>query len=141
LRLAWQPVLAGVKHLNRLENVLARAEWDDPDIAEGLLCDARDHLIGGTMTNVFIATRGMLATPALERCGVAGVTRARVLEAASSEGMACRVADLPWADEVVVVNSLAGAWPVREIDGKTYRVGPLARMLQTWIGRDDAPAA
>jgi 4-amino-4-deoxychorismate lyase len=146
LRLSEQPALAGVKHLNRLENVLARAEWDDPQIAEGLLCDARDHVIGGTMTNVFIATRGVLATPELGRCGVAGVTRERVLEAASGEGVPCRIADLPWsdvleADEVILVNSLAGAWPVREIDGRAIRVGPLARLLQTWIGRDDAPAS
>lgn len=145
LKLAEQPALAGVKHLNRLENVLARAEWDDPEIAEGLLCDAHDNVIGGTMTNIFIATRGVLATPKLERCGVAGVTRERVIEAARGEGVACRVADLPWsevlaADEVILVNSLAGAWPVREIDGRIYPVGPLARMLQTWIGRDDAPA-
>jgi 4-amino-4-deoxychorismate lyase len=146
LRLAGQPALAGVKHLNRLENVLARAEWDDPQIVEGLLCDERDHVIGGTMTNVFIATRGVLATPKLERCGVAGVTRERVLDAAQRHGTACRVADLPWdevlaADEVILVNSLAGAWPVREIEGRTRAVGPLARMLQTWIGSDDAAQA
>jgi branched-subunit amino acid aminotransferase/4-amino-4-deoxychorismate lyase len=56
------------------------------------------------------------------------------------------VADLPWdevlaADEVILVNSLAGAWPVREIEGRTRPIGPLARMLQTWIGSDDAAEA
>jgi 4-amino-4-deoxychorismate lyase len=146
IRLAEQPALAGVKHLNRLENVLARAEWDDPDIAEGLLCDAGGNVIGGTMTNVFIATRGVLATPRLDCCGVAGVTRSRVLDAARGEGVPIHVAHLPWdevlrADEVILVNSLAGAWPVREIEERTWQVGPFARMLQTWIGRDDAPSA
>ena len=54
IRLATQPALAGIKQLNRLENVLARAEWSDPSITEGLLCDADDNVIGGTMSNLFI---------------------------------------------------------------------------------------
>ena len=143
LQLGHQPALAGLKHLNRLENVLARAEWDDPDIAEGLLCDGAGHVIGGTMTNVFIARRGVLATPALTRCGVAGVTRDRVIAAAAAAGIACEIVDLPWdavvrADEVILVNSLAGAWPVREIDGARRAVGPLARAVQRWLEHDDA---
>src|SRR5919106_1524218 len=76
------PALAGVKHLNRLENVLARAEWQDADIAEGILCDAQGHVIAGTMTNLFIAVDGALATPGLDRCGVAGVTRGSGMERA-----------------------------------------------------------
>ena len=146
LRLADQPALAGIKHLNRLENVLARAEWNDPAIAEGLLCDRADSVIGGTMTNVFIARGGELATPVLSRCGVAGVTRERVLEAARSLGVPCEAADIAWdallqADEVMLVNSLAGLWPVREIDGAPRVTGPLSRALQVWLERDDAGAA
>jgi 4-amino-4-deoxychorismate lyase len=142
LALGEQPALAGVKHLNRLENVLARAEWNDPDIAEGLLCDAAGNVIGGTMTNLFIARRGALATPALTRCGVAGVTRERVIEAAGRAGVACEIAELAWsevaeADEVILVNSVAGAWPVREIDGAARAVGPLARTIQDWLEHDD----
>ena len=72
-----------MKHLNRLENVLARAEWSDPSIAEGLLLDEEGHVISGTMTNLFIVEGGSILTPALSRCGVAGVTRARVMEAAA----------------------------------------------------------
>jgi 4-amino-4-deoxychorismate lyase len=143
LRVGHQPVLAGVKHLNRLENVLARAESNDPDIAEGLLCDAANNVIGGTMTNLFIARRGTLATPALTRCGVAGVTRERVIEAAGRAGLACDITDLGWdqvaqADEVILVNSVAGAWPVREIDGAARAVGPFARTIQDWLEHDDA---
>jgi 4-amino-4-deoxychorismate lyase len=143
LTLAHQPALAGIKHLNRLENVLARAEWNDRRIAEGLLCDAAGHVIGGTMTNVFIAKDGALATPALARCGVAGVTRERLIEAAREHGVTCAIADLSWrelmdADEIVLVNTLAGAWPVREVDGSARTPGPLARAMQGWLGREDA---
>lgn len=139
LRLAQQPALAGVKHLNRLENVLARAEWADDAIAEGLLCDMEERLIGGTMSNVFAVLHGELVTPSLERCGVAGVTRERVLAAAAHRGMPCRIRDLTWAEllaaeEIFLVNSVFGVWPVREVDGHARHGGPVVRDVQQWLG-------
>jgi 4-amino-4-deoxychorismate lyase len=138
LTLAEQPALAGVKHLNRLENVLARAEWADEAIAEGLLCDMDGRVIGGTMSNVFAVLRGELVTPGLERCGVAGVTRERVLDAALRHGMTCRIRDLTWsefvcADEIFVVNSVLGVCPVRQIDDDLRRVGPVVSDIQQWL--------
>jgi 4-amino-4-deoxychorismate lyase len=138
LRLARQPALAGVKHLNRLENVLARAEWTDETIAEGILCDTEGRVIGGTMSNLFAVLREELVTPGLERCGVAGVTRERVLDTALQQGMPCRIRDLEWtellvADEVFLVNSIFGVWPVREIDGHAHRIGPVARDMRQWL--------
>lgn len=142
LKLGHQPALAGLKHLNRLENVLARAEWSDPAIAEGLLCDIAGHVICGTMTNIFVAAGGALATPRLDRCGVAGVTRERVLEAAARAGVPCAVAALKWgdvleADEVFLVNSLAGIWPVRNLDGHERHAGSITRKLQRALDHDD----
>ena len=142
LMLSHQPALAGVKHLNRLESVLARAEWNDPAITEGLICDTGGNAIGGTMTNVFIAKNGALATPALGRCGVAGVTRDRVIDAARENGVACVVRDISWtelmqSEEVILTNSVAGAWPVREVDGAARKAGPLARAIQSWLERED----
>jgi len=147
LRLAHQPALAGVKHLNRLENVLARAEWSDPRIAEGILCDVEGYVIAGTMTNIFIAVDDALATPRVDRCGVAGVTRERVIEAAALQGVACAVTTLSWsdilgADEVFLVNSLNGAWPVRDLDGQVRMPGPMTRWVQGWLEQaDDAQTA
>lgn len=147
LQLAHQPALAGIKHLNRLENVLARAEWTDPSIAEGIICDAHAHAIGGTMTNLFIAKNGALVTPGLERCGIAGVTRDRVIDAAARHDAACEVTILSWddvlaADEIFLVNSLLGVWPVRDIEGETRAPGPLTRAVQSWLNQeDDAKAA
>ena len=146
-RLAHQPALAGVKHLNRLENVLARAEWNDPDIAEGLMCDADGNVIAGTMTNVFMLAKGVLATPRLDLCGVAGVTRERVLGHAARLDlpctvMTCTLKDVLRAEEVFVVNSLAGIWPVRELNGERREPGPVTRMLQAALAEeDDAQAA
>jgi 4-amino-4-deoxychorismate lyase len=139
LQLAAQPALAGVKHLNRLENVLARAEWTDDTIAEGLMCDMQGRVVGATMSNVFAVLRGELVTPGLERCGVAGVTRERVLDAALQHGVTCRIRDLGWnelvdADEIFLVNSVFGVWPVRQIDQHERSVGPIVRDVQQWLG-------
>ncbi|MHB1352839.1 MAG: aminodeoxychorismate lyase [Thiobacillus sp.] len=125
LRLARQPRLAGVKHLNRLENVLARAEWDDPEIFEGLLCDDADVVVGGVMSNVFWIRAGELFTPDLGACGVAGVARARVLRAAARLGLRARIERLPAAailaaDEVMICNSLIGVRRVARLEDKTW---------------------
>ncbi|HEU0234683.1 MAG TPA: aminodeoxychorismate lyase, partial [Gallionella sp.] len=116
LRLSQQPRLAGIKHLNRLENVLAAAEWGDADIAEGVLLDAPGNVIEGTRSNLFMVRDGALLTPDLSRCGVAGVQRERVMEWAATHHVPCRVeqfglAELLAADEVFLVNSIIGLWP------------------------------
>ncbi len=117
-RLPANPMLAGIKHLNRLDQVLARAEWDDPGIREGLMLDAQGRLIEGTMSNVFIVESGRLLTPALDRAGVAGIVRGEILEWARSRQFPHELVDLPVArlekaDCVFVCNSLIGIWPVQ----------------------------
>lgn len=134
-RLASQPRLAGLKHLNRLEQVLARAEWGD-DYAEGLMRDEAGNLIEGTVTNVFLVEAGALHTPEVVRCGVDGVMRATVLELAAGLGIACRVglvtpAQLDRADEVFLTNSLIGLWPVQRIEKRSYGIGQTTRQIQT----------
>lgn len=121
LQLARQPRLAGVKHLNRLENVLARAEWDDPAIFEGLLCDDGGAVISGVMSNVFWARDGELFTPDLSQCGVAGVARTRLLRAAARRGIPTRIGREPRAailaaDEVMICNSVIGVRRVASLD-------------------------
>jgi 4-amino-4-deoxychorismate lyase len=138
LRLGSTPRLAGIKHLNRLEQVLARGEWDDPEISEGLLLDGEGHLVEGTMSNVFLVRDGRLQTPALDACGVAGVMRERVLELAQQAGISCEVTrlglgDVAVADEMFVCNSVIGLWPVRQFERQEFAVGPLTRRLQQAI--------
>jgi 4-amino-4-deoxychorismate lyase len=138
LRLSSQPALAGIKHLNRLENVLARSEWSHPDIAEGLLCDAAGDVIGGTMSNVFIVKNRALITPALGDCGVAGVMRELVLELGNSHAIPIKITavsldDLLAADEVFIVNSLIGLWPVIAAKHKAWTAGALSAQMQNWI--------
>lgn len=135
LRLSEQPRLAGIKHLNRLENVLARAEWSDPAIVEGLLCDARGHVIGATAANVFAVCGGRLATPRLDRCGVAGVARAQVLAwHGNGEVRDLAMNELMRADEIFLTNAVRGIVPVTALDERRWPVGPVARELrQRWL--------
>ena len=138
-RLGTNPALAGIKHLNRLEQVLARDEWDDPEIAEGLMLDQHERVVSGTMSNVFAVRDGRLLTPALSDCGVAGIMRGLVLETAAGWGVETAqaslvMAELLEADEVFLSNSLFGVWPVRSIDATPLQAGPVARRLAAALG-------
>ena len=131
-RLALQSKLAGLKHLNRLEQVLARAEWDDPAIAEGLLCDADGLAISTTAANLFAVFGGVLATPAVDRCGIAGVARAEVLSARPhAQVRPITLKELRRADELFLSSSVRGILPVRELDGQAFAVGAVTRALQS----------
>jgi 4-amino-4-deoxychorismate lyase len=131
LRLAEQPALAGMKHLNRLEQVLARAEWGDPDIAEGVLCAGDGRVISATMANLFAVIDGQLLTPALDRCGIAGVGRAEVLAACPQARITTLSLDaLRAASEVFLSSSVRGIVPVRSIASWQYVPGAVARRLQ-----------
>ena len=90
-RLGHNAALAGIKHLNRLEQVLARQEWDDPGIMEGLLLDAEERIIEGTMSNMFMVSKGVLLTPYLRSCGVAGVMRSVILDLARQQALETRI--------------------------------------------------
>ncbi|MDH5572306.1 MAG: aminodeoxychorismate lyase [Gammaproteobacteria bacterium] len=134
-RLAQQPLLAGIKHLNRLEQVLARNEWQDKTIAEGILLDQDDNVIEGTVSNLFLVNNGRLQTPDLSLSGVAGVMRDLILEQASGLGIKTeirkiRLEDVHRADEVFVCNSVIGIWPVVDIQNQLINVGDVTRELQ-----------
>jgi 4-amino-4-deoxychorismate lyase len=134
--LAEQPLLAGIKHLNRLEQVLARAEWNDPAIAEGLLCDMHGNAISATAANLFAVIDGVPITPRVDRCGVAGVLRAELLAALPQ----AQVRDLPLAeclaaDELFLSSSVRGILPVQAVGDRVFAPGPVARAMQAhWRG-------
>lgn len=134
LRLGHQPRLAGIKHLNRLENVLAAAECADAD--EGLLLDCGGLIIEGVRSNVFLVSRGRLITPDLSRCGVAGVQRDRVIACAGKLGMTTEVRDvgleeLRAADELFLTNSVFGLWPVAQFQARRWTSFDVAGRIRT----------
>jgi 4-amino-4-deoxychorismate lyase len=135
LRLGENPALAGLKHCNRLEQVLARREWTDPAISEALLFSSSGKLVSGTMSNVFIVDGSGLRTPRVDVCGVAGVMRRVVLSESQRAGIPTSESvldddDLSKADEIFLTNARIGIWPVSALDGRTLQPGPITRRLQ-----------
>ena len=123
-RLSDNIALAGLKTLNRLDSVLARNEWRDPRISEGLMLDRDGHIVCGTMSNVFAGRNGRFVTPVLDRCGVAGVMRRWVLDAAQQQRMNIReghlsIAHLLRADEIFLTNAVVGIWTVGAVVNRT----------------------
>lgn len=128
--------LAGLKHLNRLDQVLARKELSADGYVEGLMCDSRERIIGGTMTNLFLWTGDVLTTPRLDTCGIAGTVRALVLEEAQRSGCRVRINDIRLpeigqAQGMFLTNAVAGVWPVRRFLDNNFDVNHLpARLLE-----------
>lgn len=138
MRLGENAALAGMKHLNRLEQVLARSEVPSAEAAELLLFGSSGRLVSGTMSNVFIVQKDRLVTPRVDTCGVAGVMRRVVLQEAAKAGVSAEEGtvseqDLQSADEVFLTNARIGIWPVRTIGPRSLAVGAITRRVQEQI--------
>ncbi len=130
-RLGNNPSLAGIKHLNRLEQVIARDEWSDLEIAEGLMLDGENNLIEGTMSNIFFVKGDELITPELTKCGVAGVMRELLIDRLQGEEIPVTIrpislGELDAFDEAFCSNSLIHIWPIRQIGDRGFSApGPM----------------
>jgi 4-amino-4-deoxychorismate lyase len=138
LRLGHQPRLAGIKHLNRLENVLARMEWSDHAIAEGLLLDGDGNVIEGVTSNLFMVLGDHIVTPGLSRCGVAGVARERLIRAARTHDVDVEIREIQTdemqqADALYLTNSVTGIRRIRQIESWSWVPGPDRYPLGTWL--------
>jgi 4-amino-4-deoxychorismate lyase len=121
--LGENPRLAGLKHCNRLEQVLGRQELLGTGAFEGLMGSSSGHLVSGTMSNVFVGRDDAFVTPPVDLCGVAGVMRAVVLREAAHCGLEVRVAPLPLTtlrdcDSLFITNARLGVVPAHQLDGR-----------------------
>ena len=143
-RLGSNPQLAGIKHINRLEQVLASAEWPAPHYFEGLMQDFDSLLVEGTRSNVFVLRERELLTPDLTRCGIAGIVREAVINTAPRFGLRCQICPIPISslvatDGMFICNSVFGLRVVGQIDhaGSSLQlhhselVAELAKQLRT----------
>jgi len=140
-KLAAQPKLAGIKHLNRLENVIARMEWRDESIFDGLMMNDANQVIECTMSNIFVRFGNQLITPDLSKCGVAGITRQRILGLSSVLDLAVSTEEITLeqllkADEVLICNSLYGAFQVTKIAGTSWGKQGLADKIRNIVIND-----
>ncbi len=139
-RFARNSLLAGIKHLNRLEQVMARLEWHDEQVQEGLMLDTEGELISATMGNIFFVKDEKLITPDLRFCGVHGIMRRNVLRFANEmklpvEERAVMPNELFVMTEVFVTNAVRGIQPVTKLvsaDGdRQWKIGEVTkRMMQ-----------
>lgn len=137
-RIAIQPALAGIKHLNRLEQVLARAEWNDPGIHEGLMLDAEDRVACATAANVFARIEGRWLTPPVDRRGVAGVARAWVLANAPDAAEAgLSRADIESAEALFLCNAVRGILPVGSLGERRWAAHPALDELRRRLARSE----
>ncbi len=135
-RLGLNPALAGIKHLNRLEQVMARAEWDTADIQEGLMLDFNGNIIEGTMSNFFLIKDNILYTPALKNCGVEGVLKKIIISLAKKNNIQVIEKNISkdqvnMADELFVSNSIIGIWPIIQLESRQYKIGNLTKKIGT----------
>lgn len=139
-RLARNPALAGLKHTSRLEQVLARAEWDDGRMDEGLMQDGDGRVIAATQANLFARIGGRWVTPELDGCGVAGIMRRALREWLKGQGSPVDVRPIPAAElsnatALVLTNALIGAQPVADLAGRALEPDPDAAAFNGWLLR------
>lgn len=133
-RLALQPQLRGIKHLNRLEQVLAARELHAHPGKHGIMLNTEGYVITAISANLFAVNDGSLLTPRMDRCGVHGVLRERLLreQTARCERRRITLDLLREADEVFLCSSVRGIIPLRSLDDMHWDIGPVTRELQTW---------
>lgn len=136
-RLGLNPLLAGIKHNNRLEQVLARSEWQD-EFQEGLMLNLNEHVIEGTMSNLFVIKEQIVYTPEITVSGIKGVMRQLILNIARRNQLPVRETLFTrdfvlQADELFVSNSIIGIWPIKSLADKSYPVGLWTQKLMLYL--------
>lgn len=134
-RLASDAQLAGIKHLNRLPQVLARQEWGSGAYQEGLMRDYQGNVIEGVFSNIFLVKGNRVTTPDLTECGVRGVMRDWLLQQLREQEITVEetpvtLDDFTLADECFFCNSVFGIWPVTRFQEHVWAVGQVTRQLQ-----------
>ena len=139
-RLASNPSLAGIKHCNRLEQVLARNEWHTDNYQEGLMLDSADNVLEGTMSNLFLIKEGKMLTPDLTFAGVEGIIRALIIDIAKQQNIPLTIArvsrqDIETAEALFVTNSVIGIWPITQLDEHYFNQHPMLQLLADELGK------
>ncbi len=126
-RLYKNPNLAGIKHLNRLDQVLIANEAAKVSADEAIVLSEHGLVIEGGKSNVFAVIDGVIVTPIIADYGVAGIMREQVISSVKTAGYNLeerniRLEELKLAQEVLLTNSIIGIWPVKNLDGiETYK--------------------
>ena len=129
-RLAIQPALAGIKHCNRLEQVLARREVVLAGGDEGLMQDGDGRVVSATAANLLVFREGRWLTPSVQRCGVAGVLRGRLLAQDWVTIAEVSLGDVESSDALALCNAVRGILPVLSLEARHWAPHPAITQLQ-----------
>jgi len=137
VRLGWQPLLGGLKHLNRLEQILASAECEKQGWDEALMLDQGGRLISAVMGNIVFRMDNSWMTPPVDRCGIAGVTRQWLLDEGPLPIQVCTISEhqLDKIQEIWLTNSVMGARPVRSLSGRHLAVSEDAQAMSVAVAQ------
>lgn len=134
-KLGLNPLLAGLKHNNRLEQVLIKKEIDDSEYDDNIVLNIQDYAIEASAANLFWVIGCTLYTPELSNSGVAGIKRKQVLAYAQQHKLMVNINhftlnDVLRADEVFITNALHGVVPIIQIDNEKFNIGATTRAIQ-----------
>lgn len=129
-RLAVQPALAGIKHCNRLEQVLARTECVRQGCDEGLMRDTSGNVVCATGANLLVLHQGTWTTPPVADCGVAGVMRQWLLDEGMIHLSQMSSAQVEAADALALCNAVRGILTVANIGALTWQPHPAVARLR-----------
>lgn len=129
-RLAMQPVLAGIKHCNRIEQVLARAECERAGVDDGLMQSTAGDVVCATSANLLVLREGRWITPPVDACGVAGVCRDWLLEQGLVDVATVGRRAAEGADALALCNAVRGILRVSSLDAVDYHQHPALSALQ-----------
>lgn len=140
-RLGRNRLLAGIKHLNRLEQVLARSEWDAKDIVDGIMLDETNLVIEGTSSNLFVVSQRTIYTPKLDCCGINGIIRSHILDTAKTINFSIEISRISIeqlfnSDELFFSNSIMGIQSADSLLGYNYKTKKCADLLATTLQKN-----
>ena len=127
-RISDQPALSEIKHLNKLEQIIARLEWQSKAISESIMLDSNDNVIEGTMSNFFGVKENVFYTSTIKFAGIEGIMREVILKLLKKNKKKYIIKKITLKeflkfDEIFMCNSIFGIWPVIKISKKNFSFG------------------
>ena len=140
INIGKQSILSGIKHLNRLEQIIARSEWETNKISESIMLDTDGYVIEGTMSNIFGVKKNIFYTPILEYGGIEGVMRKVILNLLKKNKEKYKIKKIKLKeflnfDEIFICNSIFGVWGVKKILKKKYKLGSNTKKIISFLSK------
>ena len=127
-KLSQQPSLSGIKHLNKLEQIIARSEWTNKFISESIMLDNKNNVVEGTMSNIFGIKNNNFIVPEIKFAGIHGIMRKIIIDILKRKKEKYLIKEINIQsflkmDEIFICNSIFGVWPVIKIKNKKFLFG------------------